>query len=224
MHTYIHTYTDTDTDTHTHVWIYKHMYVYICIHTGYVPCQKSASCVQLLATFKSLRRSSSLTRTASGVMSMPLSCPNATRTGQWLKSHGLSWLIRWLSTFFNGRFCIPKTGDGRNFQPRNNLMHCDWRCWRNMVGLGPWRSPWLMIFGWCGEGFHPFALMIWTHSHVVDGAKCGQNAESHLTLHEHSANNLCLYFLDPFASLQHLQMDFLSQLNQKCSLEECCSS
>ena len=40
--------------------------------------------------------------------------------------------------------------------------------------------------------------------HVVDGAKCGQNAESHLTLHEHSANNLCLYFLDPFASLQHL--------------------
>lgn len=32
----------------------------------------------------------------------------------------------------------------------------------------------------------------------------GQNAENHLTLHEHSANNLCLYFSDPFASLQHL--------------------
>lgn len=121
-------------------------------------------------------------------------------------------------------FVSPKTGE-RNFQPRNNLMHCDWHCWRNMVGFGPWRLPWLMICGWCGEGFHPFAwLMIWTHSHVVDGAKCGQNAESHPTLHEHSANNLCLYFSDPFASLQHLQMDFFSQLNQKCSLEECCNS
>ena len=166
-------------------------------HTFILCQQKNASTVQPFPTLKKSRRSSSLTRTVSGDMWMLLNCPTATRTGH-SQQPKIPWLILVdpnLPYFSMAGFVgIPRPW-------HKELPAAQQSDALRLALLAKYGGVWAQMISVVDD-----LRVMWRDfpTHLPDWCKVWKECRSHHRRHEHSANNLCLYFPDPFAAFQHL--------------------